>query len=89
MSEPLRLPERMDLSIAIQLVSDLRAMKGDIVLDGSDVRQLGALCFQAMIAAARKARANGHRFEIRNATERMESQMKTMGLSPEQLMEGV
>lgn len=88
MSDPLTLPARLDLSAVTQLVTDLRAMEGDIRVDASEVSHLGALCLQALIAASRQAHANGHIFEISGASEKVVGQMQFMGLAPQQLMEG-
>ncbi len=89
MSEPLVLPAKLDLAVAMKLVSDLRAMDGDMTIDASNVTHLGALSLQALIAASRHAKTSGHSFEIRNIHEKALDQMRVMGITPEQLMEGV
>ncbi len=83
-----KLPARMDLSVAMQLVGDLRKLDGDIRIDASGVTHMGALCLQALIAAARKANATGHTFEMSGVTDKVLDQMKVMGTAPDQLMEG-
>jgi chemotaxis protein CheX len=88
MTWPLKLPARLDLAQALPLVSTMREMDGDVEVDASEVRHLGALCLQALIAAARKATADGHRFVMIGATDKVLEQMKVMGTSPETLMEG-
>ncbi len=83
-----KLPARLDLSVAMQLVSDLRKLDGDIHVDASNVTHMGALCVQALIATARKADAEGRKFEISGVTDKVLEQMKVMGTAPEQMMEG-
>ena len=88
MTKPFRLPARLDLAQAVPLVVRLRETEGDVEIDASEVRHMGALCVQALIAAARKAQAGGHRFEVTGVTDKVLEQMKVMGTSPEQMMEG-
>ncbi|THH38477.1 anti-sigma factor antagonist [Aliishimia ponticola] len=88
MSEPLHLPERLDLAAATKLATDLRAMDGDITLDASQVKHLGALCLQTLVAASRKAKAGGHSFALTDTPEKVLHQLEFMGASPEQLREG-
>ena len=88
MSDPLQLPERLDLSTALQLVSDLREIDGDVKIDAAKVTHLGALCLQALLAASRDANAKGHTFDIPGLSEKATEQLGFMGITPEQLMEG-
>lgn len=88
MTGPYKLPARLDLSQAMPLVFKLREIEGDVEIDASEVRHLGALCLQALIAAAREANAGGHRFEMTGVTDKVLEQMKVMGTSPEKMMEG-
>ena len=88
MSEPLKLPARLDLSAANDLVESLRKVEGDILLDASEVSHLGALCLQSLVAASRKASANGHKFQMDGASDKVLEQMKYMGATPDQLAEG-
>ena len=88
MSARYKLPARLDLSQAAELAEPLRKMDEDLRIDASDVSHLGALCLQTLIAAARKARASGHRFEMTGVTDKVLEQMKVMGTSPEAMMEG-
>lgn len=89
MSTALKLPPKLDLSAATQLVSDLRAIEGDMHIDASEVTHMGSLCLQALIAAARHANASDNIFEISNFTQRALDQLSVMGVTPENLMEGV
>lgn len=87
MSGAMQLPARLDLPVAMQLTSDLKALEGNISIDASAVNHLGALCLQALVAASRKAHANGHSFELIGASDKVLEQMKVMGASPEKLMD--
>lgn len=89
MVEGVKLPTKLDLSAAMPLVSDLKGIEGDMHLDATDVNHMGALCLQALIAASRHAKANGHTFKISNVSDKVVDQMALMGLTPENLMEGV
>ena len=88
MTGVLKLPAKIDLTATDQLVSDLRALEGDIAIDASEVTHLGTLGLQALIAASRSAHAAGHAFSFTSVTDRMKEQMQVMGTSPEKLMEG-
>ena len=88
MSDPLQLPEKLDLSTVSQLVTDLKAMDGDVLLDAVNVKQVGSLCLQAMIASARDAKQRGVKFEIKNSSEALLHQMEILGVAPDSLLEG-
>lgn len=88
MTRPYKLPARLALPQAMQLVGDLRKIDGDLRIDATEVTHLGALCLQALIAASRRARDAGHRFEMIGVSDRILAQMKVMGTSPEKMMEG-
>jgi anti-anti-sigma regulatory factor len=60
----------------------------DLVLDLAKVTQMGALCLQVCIAAARHASGAGHAFQIVNASDAVLSQFHSMGFTPESLAEG-
>ena len=54
MSEPVKLSSRLDLSAASDLKTTLvKASGNDVVLDFSEVKVLGSLCLQVIIAASR------------------------------------
>ncbi len=88
MSAPLQLPAKLDLPASLQLVGDLREIDGDMHIDASNVTHMGALCLQALIAAARKAKGAGSKFEITGISEKVAAQLAAMGTSPEHLAEG-
>lgn len=88
MTGTVTLPARLDLPAATRLVSELRQIDGPIVVNGAEVKHLGALGLQALVAASRAAHARGATFEVSNGSEKMIEHMATMGVTPEQLMEG-
>ncbi len=88
MTSEVKLPAKLDMPAAIKLVEDLRNISGDIKIDGAEVKNLGSLCLQALIAASKHAHSNGHAFSFTAISERMKNQMAMMGATPEKLMEG-
>lgn len=90
MAEPIILVPRLDLTAVQALVASItsRPPDTDIVLDASNVTHLGALCTQAILAAANRSNAAGGSFAVSNVSERVEEQLACMGLSSEKLMEG-
>lgn len=80
----------MDLAAAQKLVSDLTEadLSKPLTLDATDVDHLGALCVQAIIAAARSSTSSGGSFKLENVSDRVETQLSMMGLSSAALMEG-
>lgn len=83
MTETIKLKPRLDLSAAEALVGDMtkQELSSGITLDAADVNHLGALCAQAIIAGARATLDAGGQMQIINASERVEEQLNTMGLS--------
>lgn len=89
MSETIVLPARLDLSSVTALHRDLCAHTGkDVILDLEWVTYLGALGLQVLIAAARQAKAAGTQLCLRNINDRIITQMRVLGASPETIMEG-
>lgn len=88
MSGAVILPSRLDLPAATRLASELRQIEGPITIDGSEVKLLGALGLQALVAASRAAHKRGDSFEITDSSDKMITHMATMGVTPEQLAEG-
>lgn len=88
MSNTVVLPAKIDLSVATQVISDLRQTDGSIEIDAKDVTQLGALGLQALVAGSRAAHARGHAFQIINCSEKMHEHMEIMGVTQAQLEEG-
>ncbi len=87
MAEALKLPARMDLSAAQNLVNTLSKtdLAAGVQLDATDVKHLGALCAQAILSASQAAKDAGGRLEISNMNDRVEKQLAVMGLSKEML----
>ncbi|MFK7835800.1 MAG: STAS domain-containing protein [Sulfitobacter sp.] len=89
MTEPLTPEGKLDLSAIPALHQALLSQLGqDIVLDLGHVTQMGALCLQTCLAAAKDTRAAGQSFEIVNVPEVVEAQICSMGLTIEKLAEG-
>lgn len=89
MSDTIKLGAKLDLPAASVLVTDLKKCKAqEVVLDMSDVRHLGALCLQVMIAAATSALEEGRRLVCVNASDRVIDQLRVMGVTPEMISEG-
>ena len=90
MTDTLKLPARLDLSAAPQLLADVSAadLSNPFTFDAEDVTHFGAICAQTIIAAARSAKAAGGSITITNLGERAETQLEIMGLSGAALMEG-
>ena len=66
----------------------LARAQDDLTLDLGKVTQMGALCLQVCIAAARHARVENRSFRIINASDAVLGQISAMGFSPETLAEG-
>ncbi|WP_299671906.1 STAS domain-containing protein [uncultured Roseobacter sp.] len=89
MSEPIVLASRLDLPAASALKTQLKAQtEGDLILDLSEVKHLGALCLQVMLAAATTAVAAGRSVSVINATDRVTDQLRVMGMTPETIARG-
>lgn len=88
MSGTITLPARLDLPAATRLVAELKQIEGPIVVDGAEVKHLGALGLQALVAASRATHARGDPFDLTNGSEKMIEHMAIMGVTPEQLVEG-
>ena len=90
MSESVVLSPRLDLSAASDLKTELLQRSGqDVTLDFSNVKFLGTLCLQVIIAAARGAAAHGNTVEIINVSDRVNDQMKMAGICQSTLAEGM
>lgn len=89
MSEPIILPSRLDLPAASTLKTQLKDhVTEDLVLDLTDVKHLGALCLQVMLAAATSAASAGGSLSLINASDRVTDQLRVMGMSPETIARG-
>lgn len=90
MTNSIRLPARLDLAASQKLVADVSSanLAEALTLDAADVDHLGALCAQAILAAARASHDAGGSVVIENLSDRVEAQLATMGLSGQSLMEG-
>ena len=60
----------------------------DIVIDFENVTQIGALCLQACLAAARATQSANSSFDIINVSDPVLSQLSSMGFTPKTIAEG-
>ncbi len=89
MTEPVILEGKLDLSAVGGLHARLLAIAGqDTTLDFGAVTQIGALCLQTCLAAARRAQAAQVTFSMVNLSDALRDQMAVMGFTPETLAEG-
>ncbi len=89
MSEPIVLASRLDLPAASDLKTQFKGQTdGDLIMDLSEVKHLGALCLQVMMAAATSAVDAGRTVSVINATDRVTDQLRVMGMSPEMIARG-
>jgi chemotaxis protein CheX len=80
-SGTLQLPEVMNLSAAAPLAKALSERQGaDLVLDASEVRQLGALCLQVLLSAAATWKAAGASLRIVNRSEEFAAGLQVVGV---------
>lgn len=89
MSDPVLLAPRLDLPAASALATTLKdRSEGDLVLDLSDVKHLGALCMQVILSAATSAVAAGRAVSLINVSDRVIDQLRVMGMTPETIARG-
>ena len=89
MGEPLMPEGKLDVTAVTGFHAQLVERLGqDIVIDFEKVTQLGALCMQVCLAAAREAQAAQISFDIINVTDPVLIQLSSMGFTPETLSEG-
>ncbi|MEO1322505.1 MAG: STAS domain-containing protein [Pseudomonadota bacterium] len=76
----LDLPERMDSSVAKDLYSTIDSFKGtDVTLNGQNVRDIGGLCLQVLIAAKEEWGREDKAFQIHDASEEFQSFLTSVG----------
>ncbi|MEP5729677.1 MAG: STAS domain-containing protein [Sulfitobacter sp.] len=88
MADPLSPEGKLDISTVPNLHQSLIAQAGqDIVIDLAAVTQVGGLCLQTFLAAAKDAKKSGNTFALINASDVVATQLGSMGYSPETLTE--
>lgn len=88
MAEPLIPESRLTVTQAAGLHSALMARAGqDVTVDMAEVTQLGALCLQVLISAAKSFRTAGAALHLANVPDKVLAQMTVMGMSPETIAE--
>lgn len=77
-----QLPAVLDSQAAAVLLATMRALRGrDVQLDGSNVRRLGALCLQIILAANNAWAADGFRLTCDEISPDFIAGLKLFGLS--------
>lgn len=83
------LPEKLDTSAVPELIAYLQAKQGsNLVLDGKDLRQIGALAVQTIIVAANDWQDAGHTMTFENVNADVEKQLALLGTSAAIVTEG-
>lgn len=89
MTARLLLPEKLDTGAVSELLSALRSRQGsDLVLDGEDLTQIGALAVQTIIVAANDWQDGGQTLSFENVSDEVEQQLQLLGTSARVLTEG-
>lgn len=89
MSATVQLAPRLDLPAASTLATTLKEHSdGELVLDMSEVKHLGALCLQVILSAATSAVDAGRSVSLINVSDRVIDQLRVMGMTPETVARG-
>lgn len=89
MTARFELPEKLDTAAVPELIEALRAKQGtDLVLDGSNLKQVGALAVQTIVVAANDWQDSGHTMTFENVCDEVGQQLKLLGTSADVLTEG-
>jgi len=89
MTDPVQMAPKLDLSAASDLMATLQGRKeDDVVLDFSEVKHLGAICVQVLVAAATSFNAENRKLSMVNVSERVTDQLRVMGMSAETISRG-
>ncbi len=90
MTTPVVLTQKLDLAAATSLMTTLRASKDEeVVVDMSEVKHLGALCMQVLLAVATALNSEGRKMTVIEASDRVIDQMRVMGMTPESIAKGI
>lgn len=91
MTEPISMPARLDATALDAFAPQLKAAcsGGDILLDASGVTHLGALGLQLLVCAARHQQSLGGTLAFSDISDRATDQLSMMGVTPQQLLEGM
>lgn len=65
----------------------LTAADSDIVLDGAEVEQLGALCLEVILSVVALWPKSGHSVSLENPSSQMVDDLGRFGLTPDTLLE--
>lgn len=85
----LGLPEKLDTAAIGEFIAALRSRQGgNLVLDGTALRQVGGLAVQTIIVAANDWQDSGHSLTLENVSEDVCDQLRLLGTAPDVLTEG-
>jgi len=85
----LPLPETMDRKAVLALQRTLLDQRGaDAVLDASQVRRMGGLAIEMLIAARKQWQSDGKTLSIRDASDQFVTALEAVGASVELLQTG-
>jgi chemotaxis protein CheX len=74
------LAEALDMRAAAPLLAEIRAARGAALqLDASKVERLGGQCLQVLLAAEKAWSADGHAFQVGNASTAFKDGWALMG----------
>ena len=80
--DEIKLPEVLDTNVAEALAESLLQKRGSqLRLDASRVTRVSMPCVQVMLSAARTWQADKMAFEVTNASEALQKDLKSVGLS--------
>ena len=89
MSEPVVLAPKLELAAASALLTSLSSHDApELVIDMSQVKHLGALCLQVLLAAAKTSNSQNRTMTLTNTSDRVIDQMRLMGMTPETIARG-
>lgn len=82
------LASKLDTAAAPELRKSLIEMQDeDLVLDGSEVKMIGALCVETLMSVAAVWNNGGHSVTIEDASPEMIEDLGRLGLTPDTLLE--
>ncbi|MFD1795605.1 STAS domain-containing protein [Paracoccus aurantiacus] len=82
MTTNLTLPARLDLIAARPLAREIAASSGDLLLDASQVKFMGGLCLQILLAARQNCIAARRGFSVVASSVDFEDAVSLFGIAP-------
>lgn len=88
MAKQVSLAPKLDTAMAVSLREELLAAAGDdLVLDGSNVEQLGGLSLELLMSVGALWRKDGHSVSLEKASPQLVDDLNRFGLTPDTLWE--